>query len=160
VEPRPGIARLTSDGVLFSDGREDELDAIVWCTGYRVVLPFLDPELVGPDPQELPLYKRMFHLDASGLYFVGLMQSTGSAFPIVERQAGIVAEHLTGDWALPDAHEMRAETERRRARSLKRWGPHGRPAMRVDFDGYMHELASELEQGRRRAAAGAARTAA
>jgi hypothetical protein len=47
---------------------------------------------------------------------------------------------------------MRAETERRRRRALKRWGPHGRPSMRVDFDLYMHELAEELEAGRRRAA--------
>ena len=151
IEPRPGITELTGAGVRFADGREERVDAIVWCTGYRVVLPFLDTALVGPDPQELPLYMRVFHLDAPGLYFVGLMQSTGSAFPIVERQAALVAEHLAGTWALPAPRRMRAEPERRRAQALRRWGSHGRPAMRVDFDGYMHELGRELERGRRRA---------
>ena len=43
----------------FADGSEEPVDAIVWCTGYRVAIPFLDDEIVGPDPQELPLYKRM-----------------------------------------------------------------------------------------------------
>jgi hypothetical protein len=39
---------------------------------------------------------------------------------------------------------MRAECAARRARSVKRWGTHGRPEMRVDFDMYMHELGREL----------------
>jgi hypothetical protein len=100
----------------------------------------------------LPLYKRVFHLDVPHLYFVGLMQSTGSAFPIVERQSVLLAEYLAGRWAPPPPAEMRAETVRRRQRALKRWGEHGRPSMRVDFDLYMHELAEEIEAGRKRAA--------
>jgi cation diffusion facilitator CzcD-associated flavoprotein CzcO len=153
ITPKPGIAELAGDGVRFADGTEEPADAIVWCTGYRVVIPFLDQGLVGDDPRELPLYKRVLHLDADDLYFVGLMQSTGSAFPIVERQAQLVAARLTGAWAPPSREEMRAECDRRRRRSLRRWGPHGRPAMRVDFDGFMHELGRELERGRARAAA-------
>jgi hypothetical protein len=47
---------------------------------------------------------------------------------------------------------MRAECERRYRRALKRWGPHGRPAMRVDFDRFMYDLGREIERGRRRAA--------
>jgi hypothetical protein len=135
------------------DGREEEVDAIVWCTGYRVEVPFLDGDLIGPDPRELPLYKRVFHLEAADLFFIGLMQSTGSAFPIVERQSQLLAEHLAGRWAPPSARAMRADCRRRRRRALRRWGPHGRPSMRVDFDAFMHELGRELARGRRRAAA-------
>ncbi|MDX6636964.1 MAG: hypothetical protein QOJ01_475, partial [Solirubrobacterales bacterium] len=42
--------------------------------------------------------------------------------------------------------------ERRRRKAERRWGPHGRPTMRVDFDGFMHELGQELDRGRKRAA--------
>jgi cation diffusion facilitator CzcD-associated flavoprotein CzcO len=152
ITPKPGIERFTGGGVRFVDGSEEAVDAIVWCTGYAVEIPFLDESIVGPDPRELPLYKRILHLDHDDLFFIGLMQSTGSAFPIVERQSTLLAEHLGGRWAPPPPGEMRAETERRRRRALKRWGPHGRPSMRVDFDLYMHELAEELEAGRERAA--------
>jgi cation diffusion facilitator CzcD-associated flavoprotein CzcO len=151
ITPVGPIASMEGESVRFADGREERVDAIVWCTGYRVEIPFLDPALVGPDPQRLPLYKRVLHLEAADLLFVGLMQSTGSAFPIVERQAQLAAERLAGRWAPPSRVEMRAECEARERRSLKRWGPHGRPAMRVDFDGYMHELAQELAAGRARA---------
>jgi hypothetical protein len=151
IVPTGAIESLDGDRVRFADGRSEPVDAIVWCTGYRVEIPFLGASLTGPDPPTLPLYKRILHLDRDDLLFVGLMQSTGSAFPIVERQAQLVAERLTGRWAPPSSAEMRAECDARRRRSEKRWGSHGRPAMRVDFDGYMHELALELEAGRARA---------
>ena len=153
LTPKPGIAKLAGDAVEFTDGSSEHVDAIVWCTGYRVSIPFLDESLTGPDPKELPLYKRIFHLDCPDLFFVGLMQSTGSAFPIVERQAQILAGHLAGEWRLPSPGEQRKDCERRRRYALARWGEHGRPTMRVDFDRFMHELGRELERGRQRAAA-------
>jgi hypothetical protein len=151
LEPKPGIESLAPRGVRFVDGSEEDVDAIVWCTGYRVSMPFLDEAITGRDPKELPLYKRIFHLGIDDLFFVGLMQSTGSAFPIVERQAQILAEHLAGEWALPRGGEMAADCVRSRKWALARWGEHGRPTMRVDFDRFMHELGRELERGRKRA---------
>ena len=153
LTPKPGIESLAGDSVRFSDGSAEPVDAIVWCTGYRVSIPFLDESITGPDPKELPLYKRIFHLDRGDLFFVGLMQSTGSAFPIVELQARILAEHLTGDWQLPPAEEQRRDCVRAHRRALRRWGDHGRPTMRVDFDAFMHELGAALEAGRARRSA-------
>jgi putative flavoprotein involved in K+ transport len=37
------FARLTSDGVVWADGREDRIDAVVWCTGFRPALDHLRP---------------------------------------------------------------------------------------------------------------------
>jgi hypothetical protein len=153
VIPKPGIEELDGDGVRFTDGSREQVDAIVWCTGYRVRLPFLDDAHIGPDAKTLRLYKRVFHLDVPDLFFIGLMQSTGSAFPILELQSQLLAGHLTGTWAPPPKPLMRLDCERRYRRALRRWGPHGRPAMRVDFDAYMHELRVELERGRKRAVA-------
>jgi hypothetical protein len=152
IVPVGPIASLEGECVRFAGGRTEAVDAIVWCTGYRVQIPFLGADVTGPDPQELALYKRVLHLEHDDLCFVGLMQSTGSALPIVERQSELVAGYLAGRWAPPAPPEMRAECVARHARSRKRWGAHGRPAMRVDFDGYMHELAREVEAGRARAA--------
>jgi hypothetical protein len=154
IEPKPGVAELAVDRVRFVDGSDETIDAIVWCTGYGVAMPFLAPELVSPRPQELPLFKRIFHLELDDLFFVGFMQSTGSAFPIVERQAELLAAHLSGAWALPPPATMRSDCERRMQKALRRWGPHGRPWMRVDYDRYMHELEQELRRGRRRRGGG------
>ncbi|MEV6969486.1 NAD(P)-binding domain-containing protein [Hamadaea sp. NPDC051192] len=150
---RPGIERVDGTTVTFADGRQDEADLIVWCTGYRVDLPFLDPALLGDGADRLPLYRRVFHLDAPGLMFVGLMQSTGAALPIVEAQARLVAAHLAGRYALPAADEQRADCAAQLAAARDRWGER-RPAMRIDFDAYLALAARELAEGTRRAAAG------
>ena len=101
VVARPGIARLDGDRVVFTDGRADEVDLIVWCTGYRVSIPFLPERWLGADPEALPLYRQVFHLDDPSLTFVGLMQSTGAALPVVEAQAKLVAARFAGGYALP-----------------------------------------------------------
>ncbi|MEV0397304.1 flavin-containing monooxygenase [Polymorphospora rubra] len=149
VEPRPAIDRFDGDAVVFTDGRRDAVDLVVWCTGYRIDLPFLDPALLGEGADRLPLYQRVFHLDTPGLMFVGLMQSTGSALPVVEAQARLVAAHLAGDYALPPPAVARAACARELRRAAARWGDR-RPAMRIEFDAYLAAAARELAAGRRR----------
>ncbi|MFC8849581.1 MULTISPECIES: flavin-containing monooxygenase [unclassified Micromonospora] len=155
VEARPGVAAFHGDRVEFTDGRIDAVDLVVWCTGYRVEMPFLDPALLGAGPDTLPLYRHVFHLDAPGLAFVGLMQSTGAAFPLLEAQARLVAARLAGRYAPPDAAAQRAACRAELRAAAARWG-HRRPAMRVDFDAYLVQLGRELAAGARRAARDAA----
>ncbi|NES27713.1 SidA/IucD/PvdA family monooxygenase [Micromonospora terminaliae] len=150
IQARPGIARFAGDRVEFTDGRADEVDLVVWCTGYRVEVPFLDPGLLGDGADRLPLYRHVFHLDAPGLAFVGLMQSTGAAFPLVEAQARLVAGALAGTWVPPDRDRQAAASRAELRVATARWGQR-RPHMRVDFDAYLAELERELAAGRRRA---------
>ncbi|MEU4684901.1 flavin-containing monooxygenase [Streptomyces xinghaiensis] len=160
VAARPGIDRFEGDRVVFTDGRSDPVDVLVWATGYRVTIPFLPPRWTGGDPEHLPLYKRVFHLDDPGLAFVGLMQSTGAALPVVEAQAKLAAARLAGDYAPPPAAEQRRSTDRDLREATARWGSDRRPRMRIDFDRYIAGLSREMKAGRARARRGAARPAA
>ncbi len=151
ITPKPGIAELAGEDVVFSDGSRAAVDVIVWCTGYTVTVPYVDADVLGAAPADLSLYKRMFHHELDDLFFIGLVQTTGSAIPVVERQSELLAEYLTGRYGLPDAVKRRADAEKRARASAKRYGEHGRPHLRVEFDGFMRELAAELKKGRRRA---------
>ena len=154
VEARPGIAELEGTSVRFTDGRSDDVDVIVWATGYEVTIPFLSERWLGKEPERLPLYRRVFHLDDPTLSFVGLMQSTGAALPIVEQQSKLFAAYLGGRYALPPADAQRKSVERSLAAATKRWGA-SRPAMRVDFDRFVAELPREMKAGARRLRRGA-----
>ncbi|MGW0930502.1 flavin-containing monooxygenase [Streptomyces sp. NPDC002644] len=154
VAPRPGIEGFDGGEVVFTDGRRDTVDLIVWATGYRVTIPFLDERWLGPDPEELLLYHRVFHLEDPTLCFVGLMQSTGAAFPVVEAQSRLAADVLSGRAALPRPDEQRLAAERALRASADRWGGDRRPAMRVDFDGYLAETAAVRSAAVNRARAG------
>ncbi len=94
----------------------------------------------------------MFHHELDDLFFIGLVQTTGSAIPVVERQSEMLADHLTGRYELPPAAKRRRDAQRRRDAAAKRYGEHKRPHLRVEFDGFMRELAVEHRRGRRRAA--------
>ncbi|WP_158846467.1 FAD-dependent oxidoreductase [Saccharothrix deserti] len=43
LDRRPMFERITEDGVVWPDGRHEEVDAIVWATGFRAALDHLAP---------------------------------------------------------------------------------------------------------------------
>ncbi|WP_261399448.1 NAD(P)/FAD-dependent oxidoreductase [Streptomyces misionensis] len=154
VAARPGIERLAGNSVVFTDGTSAPVDVIVWATGYQVGIPFLTARWVGDDPEQLPLYHRVFHLDDPSLTFVGLMQSTGAALPVVEVQAKLAAAWFSGGYALPPAAEQRRAVDRALRAAVARWGDR-RPRMRIDFDRYLAAVPREIAAGRARLRRGA-----
>lgn len=151
VLPRPAIARYEGKRVRFTDGSEQELDAIVYATGYEVSFPFFDPSFLSAPNNELALYYRVFHARVPSVYFIGLCQPLGPVMPIAEAQAKLVAAHLAGDYRLPELTAMEQHTARERERVRRRFGDSPRHTMQVDFDEYLAALAKEAALGRRRA---------
>ncbi|RBY87870.1 SDR family NAD(P)-dependent oxidoreductase [Blastococcus sp. TF02A-30] len=139
---RPGISRFAGDRVEFADGSSDEVDVIIWATGYRAVVPFLDDDVVG-DPSCLLLYRHVFPIEDRSHSFIGLMQSTGSALPVVEAQSRLLAAHLTGTYPVPEPAEARVAAEAELAAARERWGDR-RPHMRLDIDAYLRAVGQEL----------------
>ncbi len=46
IEVKPNIERFAGGRtVRFADGSEEEIDLVVYCTGYKITFPFFDPEL-------------------------------------------------------------------------------------------------------------------
>ena len=152
ITPKPNIAELTERTVRFVDGTEVAADVVVYCTGYKVTFPFLDPELIAAPDNDLPLFRRVFHPDVSGIYFVGLLQPLGAIMPLAELQSAWIADHLAGRYALPPAGEMRADIEAERAAMFKRYVASKRHTMEVDYDDYILALTQERRRGERRAA--------
>ena len=153
ISVKPNIARLTERTVVFADGSEVEADVVVYCTGYKVSFPFFDPALISAPDNDLPLFRRVFHPELAGVYFIGLLQPLGAIMPLAAAQSEWLCDHLTGAYVLPPPHELRADIERERARMFKRYVASKRHTMQVDFEDYLADLAAERRRGARRAAA-------
>jgi cation diffusion facilitator CzcD-associated flavoprotein CzcO len=152
VTPKPNIAELTERTVRFADGSEVEADIVVYCTGYKVTFPFLDPGLIAAPGNDLPLFRRVFHPTVQGIYFIALLQPIGATMPLAELQSEWVCDHLAGRYHLPPAAELRADIDAERAAMFKRYVASKRHTMQVDFDDYVLAVRQERRRGERRAA--------
>jgi len=151
ITPKPNIARLTTDSVVFTDGSEERADIVVYGTGYKVSFPFFEPSLLAAPDNELPLYKRVFHPELPGLYFLALLQPLGATMPLAEAQSEWICDHLTGRYALPPRAQVLADIARERAAMRRRYVASKRHTMQVDYDDYLFELRRERKRGAERA---------
>ncbi|HEX5955127.1 MAG TPA: NAD(P)-binding domain-containing protein [Solirubrobacterales bacterium] len=154
VTPKPNIRELRGDRVLFDDLSEVEADLIIYCTGYKVSFPFFDPDFISAPGNDLPLYRRTFHPEIEGVYFLGLAQPLGAIMPMAEQQSKWGAALLRGDYVLPPGAEMRADMARERAAQAERFYVSKRHTMEVDFDEWMRDAQREMSRGAQRAADG------
>ncbi len=151
IQVRPGFAFASDRCVLFADGSTEDVDAIVFCTGYQVAFPFFDPEHIAARKNELPLFFRTFHPEHRNVFFVGLLQTIGAVMPVAEAQARAIALHLCGEYNLPDAHSMFAHIQESDEKMKTRFVPSLRHTMQVIPEHFHPALKRELREGKRRA---------
>jgi Flavin-binding monooxygenase-like len=147
IAVKPNIDRF-SDGrtVRFADGSEEEIDLVVYCTGYEISFPFLDEKVFYAHDNRMPLYQRLASVDNPGLYFIGFIQPLGPIMPIAEAQSEWVADLLTGRAALPSTTAMRAEVAAYERWLGKRFVASKRHTIEVDFHPYLRNIRRERKR--------------
>jgi dimethylaniline monooxygenase (N-oxide forming) len=143
----PNIERFAGGRtVRFAGGREEEIDLVVYCTGYRITFPFLDERVFPIVDNRLPLYRRVATVELPGLYFVGFIQPLGPIMPLAEAQSEWVADLLQGRAALPSATEMHAEIKAYEDGMHERFVASKRHTIEVDFHPYLRQLRRERKR--------------
>jgi dimethylaniline monooxygenase (N-oxide forming) len=147
ITPKPNIERYTGGrGVRFVDGSEEEVDLVVYCTGYKITFPFFDPAVLDAPENRLPLYRRVVSVERPGLYFVGFLQPLGPIMPLAEAQSEWIADLLAGRAALPTAAEMRTEIASEEEAQRKRFVASKRHTVEVDFYPYLRAIRRERKR--------------
>jgi hypothetical protein len=91
VAAKPDIVRLDGGRVHFADRSTEEVDLILWATGYRPTIPFLSPAVPDRDGLGPELFAAMFPTGVTNLYLLGHFESDGGAYPLVSKQAELTA---------------------------------------------------------------------
>ena len=151
IEVKPNIERFAGGRrVRFTDGSEEEVDLVVYCTGYRITFPFFDEGLVSAADNRLPLYRRVVSVEHPGLYFIGFIQPLGAIMPLAEAQAEWVGDLLGGRGTLPSPREMQAEIASEEAKMRRRYVASKRHTIQVDFQPYLRQIRRERKQAAQR----------
>ena len=134
---RADVAAFDGTAVRFVDGTSDDVDLVVYATGYNISMPFLDPEVFDPQDNRMPLYLRIVAPDRPGLWFMGFIQTVGSGIPLTEYQALWVADVIAGKLPMPDQQVMRRWIADDQAAMAQRYVRSQRHTMQVDYWRYI-----------------------
>jgi thioredoxin reductase len=147
IAVKPNIDRFAGGRtVRFVDGSEEEIDLVVYCTGYKITFPFFDPKVFSAPDNRMPLYRRVVSVERPGLYFIGFIQPLGPIMPLAEAQCEWVADLLGDRAALPPAGEMKREIAREERKMRKRFVASKRHTVEVDFHPYLREIRRERKR--------------
>ena len=161
IKFKPNIKALEGTRVRFDDGSVEEVDAIIYATGYRISFPFFDDPQLLPDAQNrFPLFKRMVIPGIHDLFFMGLAQPLPTLVNFAEQQSKLVGAYLAGRYAPPSEEEMRQITAHDEAVELGDYYQSTRHTIQVDFARYVADLHKEIAKGERRAKAQTGKVAA
>jgi putative flavoprotein involved in K+ transport len=87
---RPGIRSFTPHAIVFADGREEFYDVVIFATGYRPALDYLDG-LLTLDEGGRPARDGVRSTDQPDLYFVGMQYDTRGTLFNISNEAPLAA---------------------------------------------------------------------
>jgi cation diffusion facilitator CzcD-associated flavoprotein CzcO len=99
ISPKPDVAELLPGGVRFVDGSEEQLDVIIYATGFKISFPFIDAQHLNVQDGRPNLYLNVFHPTDHTLFVAGLIQPDSGQWGLVDLQARLIAQvlRLEGD---------------------------------------------------------------
>ncbi|XP_049735873.1 flavin-containing monooxygenase 5 isoform X2 [Elephas maximus indicus] len=143
VKVKGNVKEFTETAAIFEDGsREDDIDVVIFATGYSFSFPFLD-DSVKVVKNKISLYKKVFlpNLEKPTLAIIGLIQPLGAIMPISELQARWATQIFKGLKTLPSQSEMMAEIFKAQEEIEKRYVESPRHTIQGDYVDTMEELA-------------------
>lgn len=150
IAPKPDIMELAGDEVVFTDGSREQIDVIVYATGFHLSeFPFIDPKhlnVVGNHPK---LHLQGFHPVYDDLFVIGHFQTSTGYWPLMDYQSQIMTAFLqaAGNGA-PEAEAFRSEKAAMAHRGKLRGGlsyyASGRHELELEHFAFRSALTSTL----------------
>ena len=112
IKPYRSIANISGNRVFFDNGKSEEIDMIIECTGYRKGYDYLvDESLQMPDYNKL--YRGFIRTDDPSLYLLGVVRPMiGSVPAFVEYQSQYIVDLFKQSIQLPSREEMQLRIDK------------------------------------------------
>jgi dimethylaniline monooxygenase (N-oxide forming) len=159
VTLQPAATAAHGRQVTFADGSSEEFDVMIAATGYKISVPFFDPDTVAVNDSEARLYLRMLAPGADNVYFIGLLQYIGAFFKAFDIQAEYISTMIAGKCGRPSDEQMWAAIERREAEVKRQFNDSPRHYLEEDAAAYERAVRAEIARGRPRGTARASKPA-
>ncbi|CAH1637686.1 unnamed protein product [Spodoptera littoralis] len=111
---KPDIQEFNETGVIFKDGSYEEIDDVIYCTGFQYDIPFLDESsgLTLSPKSIVPLYRYMVNINQPSMILMGLIVRACLVVAL-DAQARYATALVKGNFTLPPHEEMMQEWQKR-----------------------------------------------
>ncbi|XP_033215017.1 flavin-containing monooxygenase FMO GS-OX-like 2 isoform X1 [Belonocnema kinseyi] len=136
------INKVEGNSVFFDDGNSVIADTIIYCTGYSISFPFLDPScgITVDENYVSPIYQHMINIKYPTMCFFSLNNKI-VPFPMFHMKAQYFLALLKGRASLPSKEEMledsKCKTEKKRHAHVlgaQQWAYHNNLAQAGGFN--------------------------
>jgi hypothetical protein len=95
IVTKPGIERLDGACVRFTDGSEEEIDLLVYATGFMPSFPFMDHSYILDEDGSSKLFIHTFHRELDDFFVAGLFEpAEGGVWQLADYQARLIASFI------------------------------------------------------------------
>jgi len=91
LQAKPDIRKFADNQVIFSDGSRETVDLIVYATGYRMRVPFMDDQLFDWKGDRLDAYLSVFNRSHETLFTLGFLVTNAGIYEDFDRLATMIA---------------------------------------------------------------------
>ncbi len=111
IHAKGDIARLDGSGVVFRDGSREDIDVIVFATGYSYDMPFLEDGVIPFSNGRPDLYLRVFGRQVPGFFAMGFVETNSGGYHLFDHMANAIANAIHDRTHAPKkAKKFQAET--------------------------------------------------
>jgi cation diffusion facilitator CzcD-associated flavoprotein CzcO len=94
IIPKPDVVELRGDRVQFKNGSEEQIDVIIYATGFNIAIPFLAKEHLNWHTGHPAFYLNVFHPQYDNLFLAGFIQPDSGQWGLVDYQTQLIAKFI------------------------------------------------------------------
>jgi len=91
IAAKGDVAEFRGDTVVFADGSEEQIDLVLFATGYSYAIPYVAEDLFTWTTGHPQLYLNMFSRDVDNLYVLGFIEFADAAYHRFDEMAQLIA---------------------------------------------------------------------
>ena len=144
---KDGIEHITENGVVFKDGSSvDNIDAIIYATGYEFGFPFIKQKAFEIKNYETDFYQFVFspEIQPSTLAVIGCIEPFGPIMPASEIQSRWAARVFNGTAKLPSKDKMYEDIKNKHAAIKHFFVDSMRHKIHYDWIEHLSDIAGEI----------------
>jgi hypothetical protein len=101
---KPAVDRFEGNKVLFVDDSEEEIDLVVYATGFRPSFPFMDESVILDEDGRSKLFIHTFSREYDDFFVAGLFEpAEGGVWQLADYQARLIASFIVAQASDPAA---------------------------------------------------------